>query len=580
MDTESISGTVIITAAALDTISSMVLDLDNNMTVLAVAGDAVRFEHAVGKLAIDLDRKYNKGEKFSVSVSYNGIPLPTELGGLTFKTHLGTPIISSISEPYSAKSWWPSKDIPKDKADSADIRITAPSELTSVSNGKLISITENNDGTSTTHWHESYPIATYLISVAISNYVYEKDIFVTAEGDTLPIELWVYPESHSFAMETFWNTKDMIAIYDSLFGHYPFEREKYGMAQFQCACGGMEHQTVSSMATFSLYLNAHELAHQWWGDMITCASWGHIWLNEGFATYSVALWEENYRGKNYLKTYMLATQGPFDDRSIYTVDTTDVSNIFNRIVYRKGSWVLHMLRGIIGDDLFFASLREYRVRYGMDVATTENFQDVVEEVSGRDLNGFFNRWIYGKGRPLYRWTWWQTKLPSGEYELIIEVEQTQSSPLFNMPIQFKLTNTNGDSIVTVADSLATQRFKVILVDSVKDLIFDPDVWLLHEKEFYATDVNPKIPLAFELKQNYPNPFNPATLIEYVIPRSSDVKLEIYSLRGELVSYLVNDFRPAGYHSVTWNASNMSSGIYFYRLQANDFVQTKKMVLLK
>ena len=245
--------------------------------------------------------------QFTTVVYYHGTPGSSGFGSFAFSSQGGNPAIWTLSEPYGAKDWWPAKDTPADKADSADFWITVSTSLKAVSNGKLMSIVDNGNGTHTYKWKNSYPIAQYLLSMAITNYAEYTNYYHYSPSDSMPINHFLYPENLNSNISQLNKTPGMIEIYSQQFGQYPFINEKYGHAQFGWG-GGMEHQTVSSMGGFSDGLIAHELAHMWYGDNITCKDWHHIWLNEGFATYGEGVIYENWYGKacydNYIASEM------------------------------------------------------------------------------------------------------------------------------------------------------------------------------------------------------------------------------------------------------------------------------------
>ncbi|MCP4580963.1 MAG: M1 family metallopeptidase, partial [candidate division Zixibacteria bacterium] len=262
-------------------------------------------------ISITLDHEYDTGEEFTTVVYYNGHPPGSYFGSFTWETHGGgNPIISTLSEPEGAREWWPCKDQPRDKSDSSDVKITIPDDLVGTSNGLLTEVIDNGDGTLTYCWHNSYPITTYLISVSISNYEEFTDWYVNTDGDSMPIVNYVYPEHFDDAQEDLGITAEVMEIFAELFGEYPFMREKYGHSIFPWG-GAMEHQCNKSYGDGLItghhyydYIVAHELAHMWFGDMISPDIWPEIWMNEGFASYSEALWTEAIQGYEAYRSYM------------------------------------------------------------------------------------------------------------------------------------------------------------------------------------------------------------------------------------------------------------------------------------
>jgi len=368
-------------------------------------GVAVPFSHPGSEVYVTPPQALDSGDVFSVQVFYHGSPASGGFGAFGFNTHgsPAVPIVWSLSEPYYARNWWPCKDSPSDKADSVDIRITCPSTLFASSNGVLVSQTDLGNGNTRFHWKHRHPIVTYLVSLTVSNITQLNYSYVYNGGaDTMPVNFWVYPEQVTNAQGAYPEVLQMLDAFGAAYGPYPFLDEKYAITHFPWG-GGMEHQTNTSQtpSSYSRNLTSHELSHQWWGDMVTCRDWKHIWLNEGFASYSEAQYQEWLGGMNAYHTYMNSMMYK-GGGSVIVDDTTSVGRIFHGgLSYDKGAWVVHMLRGVLGDPTFYACLAEYRSRYAGKSATTEDFQAVCEEVSGLNLSEFFADWCYGTYYPRY-----------------------------------------------------------------------------------------------------------------------------------------------------------------------------------
>jgi len=444
-------------------------------------------------IRITLDRPYNQ-EPFDVIVYYHGHPLEGGLMAFDWGYHgsPSVPIISTLSEPYFAQSWWPCKDLPKDKADSADINVTVRSDLYVASNGLLKEIVDN--GTTKTYmWHEKYPITTYLISIAATNYSIFSNWYypVSKDVDSMEVIYYVYPERLSDAQALYPITPSMIEFFADTFGEYPFVEEKYGMAHFTWG-GAMEHQTCTSISSswYAEWVIAHELAHQWWGDYITCHDWHHIWLNEGFATYCEALWAGYAYGEDYYHTYMdyLEYTG---GGTIFVEDTTNAWNIFSIIVYDKGAWVLHMLRHVVGDATFFDILRTYYSEYAHGVAVTEDFQELCEEVSGMDLDYFFQEWIYGEYFPRYRYSWIYESAGPGYYDVYLHLDQYQTSDPthFTMPVDITITAGGEDSTFVAFNDPRHQDFQFRVEGVPTNLQLDKDQWILRYRATISYSIN-------------------------------------------------------------------------------------------
>ena len=485
--TAVLTGTVRMKASVVSgPLSTVDLDFYANLIVdgATSGGSAATWSRSSNLLTVNLDRAYATGELMDVVVAYHGSPGVS--GYFFFETANNRNLISSLSEPFGARSWWPCKDTPEDKADSVDIRVTVPTGMITASNGTRIEATDNGT-VAVTRWRERYPIATYLVSLASYAYTVTTDHYRYTPTDSMPIQFFNFPESVAGVAAVQAKVKDMIAAYAGYFGEYPFVAEKYGHAQFLWG-GGMEHQTCTSLGNgaYIEWIVAHELGHQWWGDLVTCRDFHHVWLNEGFATYCEALWAEStggpagYHGDINLNKY-------FGAGTIYVPDLSDENRIFDsNLSYDKGSWVLHMLRRVLGDSTFFAAMRQFYVQHGYSTATTEDFRGVCEAVSGRNLHAFFQQWIYGEYYPHYLSSWTSTPAAGG-YDVTLKLDQIQTWQLFTMPLDVKVTTAAGDQSFVIQDSLASQTFTLHLGAAPLTVAVDPDDWVLKILESPVVD---------------------------------------------------------------------------------------------
>jgi aminopeptidase N len=583
----------------INELNSIFLDLTNVLTVDSVMTEdqntSLIFSHSDDKLTIQLPSTLDINEAFKIIVYYQGIPVETGLRSFVFDLHNGQPSIWTLSEPYGSRDWWPCKDTPADKADSSDVWITCSSDLIGVSNGRLVEVTNNINGTTTYKWESRYPIANYLISLAISNFTVYEDYFkypVKDSGlDSMLVIHYVYPEIFQDVKSQLDKTITMLEIFSEIFGPYPFLKEKYGHTSF--GRGGMEHQTISSMGRFDDGVVSHELAHQWFGDKITCRDWQNIWLNEGFATYSEGLYIERTSGKDPYNSFinLQMDRAKTADGSIYVQDISSISEIFDGPrSYSKGGVVLHMLRGIIGDSLFVKVLRDYLTdpTLAYNVAATEDFQAIVERVTGSSYEYFFNEWIYGENYPRYYVDWIYSKLDNNIYKIDFALDQTINTypSFFTMPFQVKISTTSGDTVVTLFNNQQIQSYSFNVKGEPVNFIFDPDNLILN-------DVFIRDPLGlinrFSLEQNFPNPFNSGTKIRFRTAKLGFVTLKVYDILGREVATIVNEERPAGVYEVELQSAvspangtsqQLASGIYVYKLAADDFIQARKMLLIK
>ena len=486
--TEILYGRVGMTARATqDGVSAVDIDLYSNMTIDSIVGTngPLTYARNGNVVTVTLDQAYNTGEPFSFEVYYYGHPVEGGFQAFSFGVRNGIPVISSLSEPYYARTWWPCKDRPDDKADSFKIAIEVASNLYCASNGTLDSVVAASANSDIYYYTVHYPMTTYLFSVAISEYtVWQQDYVYNGGTDTMPVVHAVYPDLYSYSLPRWGLTPDYIATLAQYYGEYPFITEKYGHANFEWG-GGMEHQTMTSMtgSAFGFWepVVVHELGHQWWGDLITCANWHHIWLNEGWASYSEALYYYATEGWQSYHDYMMDifyTGG----RSVYVQDTTSVSSIFNSVVYDKGAWVVHMLRGVLGDSLFWVGIDAFlNSQYRFGSATTEQFRDVIEQATGQELDWFFDEWVYGTYYPKFDYyaTW--VRNDSNWYDVYLVVKQTQTTnpQVFTMPVQFFVNYMfEPDDTLTFWVDERREVFKFTGPGLISYVALDPADWIM------------------------------------------------------------------------------------------------------
>lgn len=578
--------TQILLQSEVNALSTVILDLTDVLTVDSVFGAGAGFSRGADLVTVTLADTLAFGELATIGIAYHGQP-QAEVGfqGFEFGSHNGQHIISTLSEPYGARSWWPCKDTPRDKADSVAITIRAPDNLVAVSNGMLISTAQHFDGTKTWYWKHNHPITTYLVHIAVTNYEYWRDEYYFADGDSMPLEYWVYPESYN-TFYTHWHsdTPYIMDSYNEIFGKYPYEDEKYGMVQFNWG-GGMEHQTCSSMGGYGEILNAHEMAHQWWGDMITCADFHHIWLNEGFAAYSEALYAENRYGTSSYFSTMYSKDWDYYG-SIYRVDTTSVNSIFNRIVYDKAAWVLHMLRHVVGDSGFFEILGQWRSQYEFSSVRTEDFQAVAESVYGGDLSWFFDEWIYGAGRPIYRWWWSVENAANDSTSMTLHIDQTQDNdfPTFTMPIDFQIANAETDTTLVVWNDSRSQEYSLTIPFTPTSVQFDHQKWI-YRRETQAASLGeePLFANDFALGTGYPNPFNGSVTFPIRTAFRQVVELSIFNVIGQQVfsdQVVVDGTTHYLWSGISSDSRILGSGVYIVRVRNGQFQHQTKISFIK
>jgi aminopeptidase N len=570
----AISGKVTTTFTALQNMTTVTFDLDDNMSVTSVVqnGNSLTYsQSATDELIIILQNTLNQGASTSIIIEYNGNPTSNGFGSFEVNTHNGTPILWTLSEPYGALGWWPCKQDLNDKIDAIDVYITTPQQYVAVSNGLEQSATIT--GTEkTTHFKHQYPIPAYLIAIAVTNYETYSHT-VPNNGNPFPIVNYVYPESLTSAQNSTEVTVDIMNNFINLFGNYPFENEKYGHAQFGWG-GGMEHTTVSFMGGFSRDLIAHELAHQWFGDKVTCGSWKDIWLNEGFATYLTGLTVEHLDGENSFKSWRnsnINSITSLTNGAVYLsdTDTTSVSRIFNsRLSYNKGAMVLHMLRKKLGDANFFQGLKNYisDPNLAYSYAKTPDLIAHLESVSSLDLDEFFNDWIYNQGYPTYNIEWNQ----QNSNTINITLNQTQSDPsvsFFEANVPVRINGTNGEVLDLILDNTNNnQTFVENVSFTVNSIDFDPDNHLISKNNTVVLNTD-NLAFASEKLELFPNPVHDFLTIK-TTNNLTILASTIYTLLGKKVLETKN---------TQLNLSQLKAGIYIIKVNTDSGILHQKII---
>lgn len=556
---------------ATSALSQITFDLAGNMSVSEVLqrGNPLVFsQNSNDEVIIVLPAEQNSGVLDSLTIRYSGNPVSSGFGSFEVNTHNGKPVLWTLSEPYGAKGWWPCKQDLIDKIDSIDVFVSAPLTnpdgdlYVAVSNGLEQSQVVNGTN-KTTHFKHTYPIPAYLVAIAVTNYaVYSHT--VANNGNPFEIVNYVYPENLSAIQSATPVTVDIMNLFSALFGEYPFADEKYGHAQFGWG-GGMEHTTVSFMGSFGRSLIAHELAHQWFGNKVTCGSWQDIWLNEGFATYLSGLVIENSDGTMAFKTWKQQTVNSITAATggavyINAADTLNVNRVFNsRLSYNKGAMVLHMMRKKMGDANFFEGLKTYlnHPEHAYGYAKTEDFKAIMEAVGSQDLTEFFGDWIYGEGYPSFDLRWHQPN--STEIEL--SLKQTQSHPavsFFETLLPVRIVGTLGETMDVVLDHTVNQEHFVESVNfTVAEVVIDPEFDIVSKNNAVVLSVN-ELNLSAEIVV-YPNPTSHSVTIRKPDHITVD-HISIYTILGQLV------YTSGGTTSI--DVSSLSSGLFYIELHTN------------
>ncbi len=572
---DSIRGKVaIVFTPKSSAVNSFTLDMASNLVVESAVfrgATVTTSTSANATLNVNLGAQtLQPGQTDSLVIRYRGRPISSVFGSYSRVLHNGVPVIYTLSEPYGAKDWWPCKQALSDKADSIDITIYTPSPNVGVSNGLLIKQTESN-GIRTYHWKHKYPITTYLIAIAVTNYSYFQLKATLSSGDTLPIDHYCYPENLANWQAGMPAITGIMQDYDTLFSPYPFAKEKYGHCEFSFG-GGMEHQTISFMQNTDVGLQAHELAHHWFGNMITCNSWEDIWLNEGFATYLGAMeyvkaglsnWPRE--GQQWIN---LITSEP--GGSVFCTDTTDLYRIFSgRLSYGKGAMLLRMLRWKLGDEVFWNGIRSYIQNpvYAYGFVRTPDFIAKMEQASGQSLTEFFSDWYKGQGYPNY-----QINATLLSNQVNLKVFQTSSHPsvsFFEMPVPIRIYGGGQDTLVILNHQLSGEEFNFTVPFSPDSIRFDPDREILAKSivTYTATSAKPLISLSTISIQ--PNPISDHMVISGFQKKG---RFTIMDAMGRDIRTYDNDLS-----SVSVSFQNLPSGLYLVRTENEDGQKTLRIL---
>jgi aminopeptidase N len=465
-------------------LTAVTLELDSVFAVSNVtsSGFAAAWTRPGNQVAVTLDHPYLVDEIFTVGLHYSGTPSAgAGFGSFTFSSHgfPSSPIVSTLSEPFYSYTWWPCKDSLTDKF-TTQTWVTVPNTLTATSNGVLQGSDVLPNNRTRWRWASGYPIATYGVCITASNYQLRTDVY-GGLGASMPVTFYAYPEDFVASQTDMDRIVPMLNVFSTLFGQYPFVNEKYGIVQFNWG-GGMEHQTITSQVNFSENLSAHELGHSWWGNSVTCATWHDIGLNEGFATYCEALWDEFKPGGSVAGYFSRMNANkpatPTSTGSVYVFNPVSVSEIFNTTnVYRKGAWVLHQLRHVVGDAAFFQILQNYQAAKQHQSATWLDFAASASATWGQDVGWLIDQCVMRTGAPRFRLAWTNQTL-GGQTFVAGNVTQTHTGLPYRFPVDVRITTASGQTTaVTWVDELRDD-FIVPCNGAATAVALDPSPWIL------------------------------------------------------------------------------------------------------
>ncbi|MEZ4977954.1 MAG: M1 family aminopeptidase [Chitinophagales bacterium] len=480
----------------------------------------------------------------------------------------GARVTWTLSQPFSAHTWCPTKQDLIDKIDSSEVWLTVPNNLKGGSNGLLQNETSLPNAKTRFEWKHQHPIDYYLISLAVGPYIeynFTADLPNTTEQVFVQNFIYDNPNTLTNFQNDIDETADMLYLFSEQFGQYPFRDEKYGHCMAPLS-GGMEHQTMTTQGFFERSLTAHELGHQWFGDNVTCSTWGHIWVNEGFASYSEYLFEESI-SPNSAQNDMLAVHNNVMSApggSVYVVDQSDENLIFSsRLSYNKGSALVHMIRHWVNNDaLFFDGMQAYQNTFANGTASAEDFMNTMALVSGVDFGEFLNDWYYGEGYPTISLEYNETSAG-----LVVQLSQESSVPnitdFYESYLELNVSFTdNTVETFRVRNSFNNQQFLLNTWKEVSSITLDPNNWVLNKTGSITKNLNLEFTQTaikegdhFNL-QVYPNP----SLGSFIVSNHSSEKLslEVFNSLGQLIAK--EDLTPG----INQLKKNLASGVYFLK----------------
>jgi aminopeptidase N len=570
-------------------LSQISLNAENASLVIdSVSDPCVSFTHGNDILEIQLDQTYNPNDEITLTIYYKHNNV--EEGGF----YANNGFVFTDCEPEGARKWFPCWDKPGDKA-TLDLTARVPLDVKLGSNGRLQDSTIVGNAIYY-HWVSIHPVATYLV-VITSKVNYNLDIVywhkLSNPDDSVPIRFYFNAGENPGPMENI--IGDMTTYYSEAFGEHPFEKNGFATLNNEFYWGGMENQTLTSLCPgcWSEGLLAHEFAHQWFGDMITCGTWADIFLNEGFATWIEMYWNEGKFGYNYYHDEVESAAGYYLNNNPgwaisepdWAINTPPLNVLFNyAVTYLKGACVLHQLRYVLGDSLFFAGMNAYAtdvVNFKYQSSVIIDFRDKMEETSGQDLDWFFDAWTFLPNHPDYENTYYFEDLGNGNWNTYFLAKQVQTNTgFFPMPIELRIFFQGGqDTIIRVMNDYNEQQFTFTFDQQPAIMFFDPhnDIVLkqaslsVGEEEFIANKEHGSLVIS-------PNPATGSTSIRYSLDDRANADLRIMDPSGKVVKVLVNSMKEKGNHLVTFDTGSLKPGIYYCRLTAGDSSLTRKLVV--
>ncbi len=569
------------------------------------ADSTLDFDEYYSSLVVHFDVPLAQGDSIYIDIYYHRLAGMSNRGFYWYQASGGNRlhnICYSITQPEDSRYWFPCWDHPWDKAEQGcQVNVTVPDSFTACANGLLDSTTSNTDGTRTFWWSHRYAISSYLINFGASIFSVWKQWAHFPSGDSLPVMHYIWPEDSAVSLSSFANVPDMVEFYSdsTRFGMYPFPEEKYGhVSVYPFSFGGMEHQTMTTVHRNWVTRGsesgiAHELAHMWFGDYLTCFIWDEIWLNEGGASYLDPLWMHHFYGQSaFLEDMENYRQGYFDadDDWRHPIYAPPPGELFNwGHTYCKAAWVNHMTRYVEGDTVFdspgiwFETEREYLDSFAFGTATTEDRKRIHERRTGLELDWFYDEWVFMAGYPDYTVNWYG--IETDGWHVVLDIAQTngtQAPDCFHMPVEVLVHTAAGDTLLHYDIHDNPQRDTFALAGEPTGIQFDPGKWILSKHNVTsgienAIDPGTRVGRP-TLHAVSPNPVGRGARVRFSLPYERDARLAVYDASGRVAAVLFDGRASAGHHDVAWDRDGLASGVYLLRLETDRGVEQRKAVL--
>ncbi len=563
------------------------LDAVNTSLIIdSIFPSTYSYTHLNNILQINFNETLNPGDTKTLKIYYRHTNVANDGA---FYVAQGT--LFTDCEPEGARKWFPCWDKPADKA-TMELRAKVPSNVLLASNGRLQDSLRDAD-TIRYHWVSRDPVSTYLMLITSNNeYLLEIVYWHPQYNPTDSVPMRFYYKQDENVQNITTKIIPMSDFFSETFAQHPFEKNGFATIDTLFFWGGMENQTLTSLCKgcWGEMLAVHEFAHQWFGDMITCATWADIWINEGFATYSEALWIEHTQNYGAYKselldnaqTYFNQNPGWAISEPSWNVTTPDVNTLFNyAITYMKGSCILHMLRYVIGDDDFFTLLNNYAndPSFKYKNATINDFFGKVEEVTGIDYSWFKEQWIRNPNHPTYSINTQLSNIQGPNYNVDVIVNQTQTNTVFfKMPVEFRIQFSDlSDTIVKVWNTENNQVFQFTFAKLPTSFEFDPFKNILLKTA--QTTVGFEENTAFKTNDLsvFPNPSNGVFNVTFFNPSNNNVELTISDMSGKII-YSEISVCKLGYNKIGVSNQQLKKGMYFLSVKNEVSKSTIKFVI--